>query len=100
MTSEVFRSWLQGLERQFSAKKRKVLLVIDNCSAHCSVSDIQAIRIVFLPPNTTAALQPINQGMIQYVKKKYRKQVLERMLLCMDRKVPYNVTLLSAIGLH
>ncbi|XP_037572329.1 tigger transposable element-derived protein 4 [Dermacentor silvarum] len=97
MTSKIFRTWLQDLDRRFSAKKRKVLLVVDNCSAHCNISNLEAIRLVFLPPNTTAALQPMDQGIIQYVKKRYRTQVLERMLLCMDREQQYNITLLSAI---
>lgn len=39
----------------------------------------------------------MDQGITQYVKKRYRKQVLERMLLCMDQKQQYNIMRLSAI---
>ncbi|KAK8768930.1 hypothetical protein V5799_014606 [Amblyomma americanum] len=97
MTSEIIRSWLQELNRRSSAKECKVLLIVDNCTAHCNASNLKAIRLVFLPPNTTAALQLMDQGVIQHVKKRYCKQVLERMRLCMERKQQYDITLLSAI---
>ncbi|XP_037555117.1 tigger transposable element-derived protein 6 [Dermacentor silvarum] len=34
MTGEIFRKWLTDFDKEMSAKKRKVLLLLDNCSAH------------------------------------------------------------------
>uniref|UniRef100_A0A1E1X330 Putative tigger transposable element n=1 Tax=Amblyomma aureolatum TaxID=187763 RepID=A0A1E1X330_9ACAR len=98
MTSDIFQAWLRQLDRRFSANKRKVLLVVDNCSAHTRVTGLECIELVFLPPNTTAALQPLDQGIIQHVKCRYRKHVLERMLLCKEAgREYYDLNLLSAI---
>ncbi|KAK8763627.1 hypothetical protein V5799_033766 [Amblyomma americanum] len=87
------------MDRRFRAEKRKVLMVVDNCSAHCKVSGLEWIKLVFLPPITTAALQPMDQGIIQHIKCKYRKHVLQRMLLCMEAGKKYDLTLLSALNI-
>lgn len=98
MTGEIFLTWIQKLDRQFCAKNRKVLMVLDNCSAH-SVTGLSNIEIAFLPLNTTSALQPMDQGIIQFVKTKYRRCVLERMLLCHDVGKQYDMNLLSAVSI-
>ena len=45
-------------------------MFVDNCSSH---PDIEAsdIKLVFLPPNTTSKLQPMDGGVIQAVKTNY-----------------------------
>lgn len=82
MTSDVFRGRLHKLDRQFSSKECKILMVVDNCSAHNCVIELKSIKVVLLPSNTTTALQPMDQGIIEAVKSKYRRELLERMLLC------------------
>ena len=34
MTSQLFKKWLKKLDMQFSAQKRKIAMVVDNCPAH------------------------------------------------------------------
>ena len=34
MTAELFEEWVRELDRKFSAAKRKIALIIDNCTAH------------------------------------------------------------------
>nr|XP_037276777.1 tigger transposable element-derived protein 6-like [Rhipicephalus microplus] len=97
MTAELFQAWLRQLDHRFAAKARKVLFVLDNCSAYTKVSRLDNIELLFLPPNTTASLEPMDQGIIQFVKSHYRRQVLERMLLCMESDKQYEVSLLSSI---
>ena len=53
------------LDRTFQMEGRKTALLIDNCPAHPSVSDLTNVQLVFLPPNTTSVLQPMNQGVIK-----------------------------------
>lgn len=99
MTSGIFQSWIRQLDRHYGAEKRKVLMVVENCSAHCKMSSLVWIKLVFLPPNATAALQPMDQGIIQYIKCKYRKNVLQCMLLCMEGEKKYDLTLPSTLNI-
>ncbi|XP_035219530.1 tigger transposable element-derived protein 4-like [Stegodyphus dumicola] len=62
MTGNIYEKWLRDLDNRFSAEKRKVLLIVDNCTAHMEVTGLQAIRMEYLPP--TAVLQPMDQGII------------------------------------
>ena len=50
----------------------KALLLLDNAPSHSSsgtlVSEDQQIRCVFLPPNTTSLIQPMDQGVLHNIK--------------------------------
>ncbi|GBN40773.1 Jerky -like [Araneus ventricosus] len=54
---------------------------MDNVPAHPDVETLKAenITCIFMPPNTTAILQPMDQGVIESMKQ-YRKQVLRKLL--------------------
>ncbi|XP_049306084.1 tigger transposable element-derived protein 2-like [Bactrocera dorsalis] len=57
----------------------KAILLIGNAPCHPRSEDIDIdtnFRIVFLPPNCTAIIQPLDQNLIQNVKVSYRKQLL------------------------
>ena len=58
MTSDIFEGWLKKWSKKLKGERRSVLLVVDNCPAHPRGLDIEHIAIKFLPPNTTAKLQP------------------------------------------
>ena len=63
----------------------KALLLLDNAPAHpdCSVlvSQDKAIKAMFLPPNTTALIQPMDQGVLEALKRRYRRAMLQKLLL-------------------
>ena len=81
MTSTLFEEWVRKLDRRLLLEGRSVALVLDNCSAHPHViSDLRAITLFFLPPNTTSRLQPCDQGIIKNFKTIYRKQVLRKFI--------------------
>ena len=46
------------------------------------------IKIVFLPTNMTAKLQPLDQGIIRVVKLAYCKTITEKVLACIDTDRP------------
>ncbi|GBO31507.1 hypothetical protein AVEN_270265-1 [Araneus ventricosus] len=46
-------------------EKRKIVLFIDNCTAHSLIPEMNAVKVAFLPPNTTSKLQPLDQGIIR-----------------------------------
>lgn len=63
----------------------KAVLVLDNCSAHPNedvlVSDDQKIVVKFLPPNVTSLIQPMDQEVLESLKRRYRRKLLEKLLL-------------------
>ena len=58
---EIFSDHARSLDAKFHVEGRKV----DNCPAHPNVDNLQAIELVFLPPNTTSKTQPMVQGVIR-----------------------------------
>lgn len=60
-------------------QKRKILLSLDNAPSHANIT-LDNIQLKFFPPNTILKLQPMDQGIIQTVKLKYRKCQLWRIL--------------------
>ena len=56
------------LDQTFESN-RKVALIADICLAHPDVSGLMAIDLNFLHPNTTYVTQPMDQGVIQSLKK-------------------------------
>lgn len=99
MLSGIFEEWLRKLDKQFTRKGRKVIMLVDNCPAHPKVADLKSINLCFLPPNTTSCLQPMDQGIIQNLKVLYRRQVVERILQSIDTGKPADssITVLDAI---
>lgn len=69
MTSVLFADWLKKFNLKMHG--RSVLLLIDNAPSHVSLS-LSNVRVEFLPPNTTAFLQPMDAGIICNFKLKYK----------------------------
>lgn len=99
VTSDLFVSWLQKLDRKFLLQGRSVAMIVDNCPAHPTVDDLKAIKLMFLPPNTTSVLQPCDQGIINCFKRNYRKAVMQRYLVHIDTGSPstFNISVLEAL---
>ena len=76
MDSQIFEEWVCKLDQTFRMEGRKIALIIDICPAHPSVSDLTNVQLVFLPPNTTSVLQPMDQGVIRSLKAHYRERVV------------------------
>lgn len=97
VTSEIFEKEIRNWDQELHRQKRNILLMIDNCPAHPEIENLRAIKLVFLPPNTTAALQPMDQGIIACLKQHYKKMVLCKMISCFDEAKDFNFTLLDGI---
>jgi hypothetical protein len=88
MTQEIMVDWLRWFDQQMHG--RKVLLLMDNFSAHVAAFNelesmplglgIENTEVVFLPPNTTSKLQPLDQGIIASFKARYRRSWIRFML--------------------
>lgn len=59
----------------------KAILVLDNAPTHPGELDCEEdIKLVFLPPNVTSLIQPMDQGVIQSMKRRYRRKFLSEIL--------------------
>ena len=97
MTSSIFEDWLRKLDRRFKTQRRQVLMVVDNCPAHPKLNNLEAITLVFLPPNATSRLQPCDMGIIKNLKVKNRKLVKRRFLDSIENKTVSDINVLDAM---
>ncbi|XP_011708346.1 PREDICTED: jerky protein homolog-like [Wasmannia auropunctata] len=65
-------------------RNEKVLLILDNAACHSNENELNSVnenfKVLFLPPNVTAVLQPMDQGVIEQTKRIYKKNVLRLLL--------------------
>jgi hypothetical protein len=45
------------------------------------VSDDEKIIAKFLPPNVTSLIQPMDQGVLESIKRRYKRKLLEELVL-------------------
>ena len=88
INSEIFEEWVRKLDRKFRADDRNIALIIKNCPAHPSISHLTNVQLVFLPPNTTSILQPMDQGVIRSLKAHYRGRVVRLLCRALEKKEP------------
>ena len=82
MTADIFRDWFYNIfvphVTNFLRSKSlpiKAVLLVDNASVHDRIA-LGDIRVEFLPPNTTSLIQPMDQGPIAALKKRYMTNFL------------------------
>lgn len=97
MTGQLFEAFLKKLDKKFSAEKRSVLFVVDNCPAHPKDVALKSIKVVFLPPNTTSKTQPMDQGVIQNLKLIYRRKLVQKRIDALDTRVTFKHNLWEAM---
>ena len=57
---------------------------MDNASSHAHLN-LKNIKLQFFPANATSKFQPMDQGIIQATKLKYRKLQLRKMIVAMEK---------------
>jgi hypothetical protein len=100
MTVSVYQEWLRKLDERMQRESRRILLLVDNAPTHIHRDvDLKNVAVMKLPPNTTALLQPMDQGVIAYLKHEFMNKkadaAVERSLE--DEKKPFQVSLLQGI---
>ena len=88
-TQEIFTKWFhekfvpevvkyQREELGIAKENVKAILLLDNAPAHPAERDLVAldgrIKVIYLPPNTTSLIQPMDQGVIESCKRGYRRR--------------------------
>ncbi|XP_055371913.1 tigger transposable element-derived protein 1-like [Condylostylus longicornis] len=89
MTAVIFNDWYENYfyptVKRYCKKENlnfNILLLIDNAPSHSSLllkSD-ENIRIIFLPPNTTSLIQPMDQGIISSFKRRYLRNTIRLLI--------------------
>ena len=80
MSSKILNQVLSACNQKMKAKDRSILLLMDNAGCHPEYlkDKYSNIKIIFLPPNTTSKLQPLDLGIIQNFKVHYRHLLLSK----------------------
>lgn len=84
MMHNLFAEWLGKLDCNMQRQGRRVMLVLDNCSAHHVLTSLTAVTLLFLPPNTTSKVEPLDLGIIRSFKASYRPRTMERSPIAVD----------------
>lgn len=88
MNVDVFTQWFFDCfipavrKEQQKTNLNGAILLLDNAPAHPNIEVLKDgnIRCIFLPPNVTAILQPMDQGVLESMKRRYRKQLISKLL--------------------
>ena len=93
VSADLFRNWFLNCfvpEVETYLKRNnldfKALLLVDNAPGHPQDLCHPNVQIVFLPPNTTSLLQPLDQGIIYTFKTYYIRRSLQWILDITDSK--------------
>lgn len=92
MDTSIFIEWYDTVfipevkkHQRTTGNSGNVLLLIDNAPSHPSNLSLERengkFKVVFLPPNITSVLQPMDQGVIESFKRYYRKELLRMVLI-------------------
>ena len=100
MDGNLFTEWVRQLDNKFVAEGRKIALIIDNCPAYPRTDNLQAVELIFLPPNTTSKTQPMDQRVIRSLKAHYPGKIVKRYITSIDAKkgIP-SINILNAMPL-
>ena len=81
----LFEEWILEMDTKFTIEKKKEALIIDNYPAPPTINNLKSIGLIFLPPNTTSKLQPMDQGVICSLKAYYKALAFQRLVVAIDK---------------
>ena len=111
MRSDIFIEWLNDLDYYFRTLDKKILLLIDNARSQkvkmilIMIKNqvkvltknnnkkiyikLTNIELVYLSPNITAHLQPMDAGIIHSFKAKYKQEFCKNIICQFDSGIDY-----------
>ena len=84
MSVESFNEWLDIVNVKMIDEGRIILLIIDNALVHKLNKEYSNISLLFLPPNTSAIIQPLDQGIAKSIKSRFRVKLNNFLIAHMD----------------
>lgn len=83
-----FKEFVPVVEATLKKKNlpRKAILLIDNAPSHPDITELSSgdIKAYFFPPNVTSLIQPLDQGVLETLKRNYRKKLLQFLIQNLD----------------
>lgn len=74
MTGELFIEYLKKFDREMKKLGKSALLLLDNAPSHIDPDfPLTNTEILFLPPNATERIQPMDADIIAAFKNRYRR---------------------------
>lgn len=86
MTAEIFIGFLRRLNLFLQNRRKKAILLMDNAAVH-NIAKLQHnsnVEVKFLPANTKAVCQPLDQSIIRAWKSRYLSLLLKRLISVID----------------
>lgn len=89
MDSQLFKEWffdafVPAVKQHLKSKKlpTRAILLLDNAPSHPSECELKKgnIKAMFLPPLVTPLIQPMDQGVIEWLKRRYRRKYVGSLL--------------------
>lgn len=93
MTGKIFENWFLNcfcVEVETYCRDKnisfKILLIVDNAPSHpVHLADLHPnVRVIFMPPNTTSLIQPMDQGVIAAFKLYYLRKTFYQLIEATD----------------
>ena len=93
MDSSIFKTWFHEkfvprCQKALAEKgiTKRAILLLDNAPSHPDIEHLSStdgeISCLYLPPNTTSLIQPMDQGVSETIKRRYKRDLL----LCLLNK--------------
>jgi len=81
MTGIIFKEWLMQLDRRMKSEKRNIIMFVDNFAGHSPNKNeseyvLSNIKLAYFPANCTSVIQPMDQGIINAFKIRYRTKIV------------------------
>lgn len=95
--SGLWYKYLRNLNDKMRIQGRQIILITDNCPSHPHPNSppensegpipptLTHLKLLYLPPNSTSKLQPLDQGIIASFKAAYRRQYADYMVQYFNR---------------
>ena len=91
--------FIKSVKARKPGKEENFLLLLDNAPCHPPADELNDVdpqfTVQYLPPNVTSVVQPMDQGVIECMKKNYKKIFLRIFSPRYMKKMSMNSTLIQ-----
>ena len=82
------KSWMDSILIDVLLQKENIALVVDNCPVHPSIDNLVSVDLIFLPPNMTSKLQPMDRSVIRSLKAYYKSLSVRKLIEAIEKNKP------------